>query len=137
MGFKVYKLDTSNLAAWDATPIPDNDLFTFTQRLNSMIDAVKPDRTALDVVTEVMLKMGVPLDIPVTPVAVNDKTAYAVGDFLLLVCLDSGITAECMEALADYAPGKIVMADSCFADSIVMSNAYYILRDRGIELKLV
>ena len=78
-----------------------------------------------------------PLDTPVSPVDVNGKTAYAVGDFLLLVCLAGGITAEDIEAIADYAPGKIVMADSCFADSVVMSNAYYILRDRGIELKLV
>ena len=137
VGFKVYKLDTSNLVEWDAAPIPDHDLFTFTQRLNGMIDAVKPDRTDFDVVAEVMLKMGVPLDTPVSPVDVNGKTAYAVGDFLLLVCLAGGITAEDIEVTADYAPGKIVMADSCFADSVVMSNAYYILRDRGIELKLV
>lgn len=137
VGFKVYKLDTSNLAEWDAAPIPDHDLFTFTQRLNGMIDAVKPDRTDLDVVAEVMLKMGVLLDTSVSPVDVNGKTAYAVGDFLLLVCLAGGVTAEDIESIADYAPGKIVMADSCFADSVVMSNAYYILRDRGIELKLV
>lgn len=137
VGFKVYKLDTSNLAEWDATPLPDHDLFTFTKRLNGMIDAVKPDRTDFDVVAEVMLKMGVPLDTPVSPVDVNGKTAYAVGDFLLLVCLAGGVTAEDIESIADYAPGKIVMADSCFADSVVMSNAYYILRDRGVELKLV
>ena len=137
IGFKVYKLDTSNLTEWDASPIPDHDLLTFTQRLNGMIDTMKSDRTDLDVVTEVMLKMGVPLDIPVTSVDVNGKAAYAVGDFLLLVCLAGSITAEDIEAIADYAPGKIVMADSCFADSVVMSNAYYILRDRGIELKLV
>lgn len=137
VGFQVYKLDTSNLTEWDATPIPDHDLFTFTQRLNSMIDTIKPDRTEQDVVSEIMLKMGVPLDVPVAAVEVNGKRAYAVGDFLLLICLAEGITAEDIEVIADYAPGKIVMADSCFADSVVMSNAYYILRDRGIELKLV
>ena len=42
-----------------------------------------------------------------------------------------------IEEMADYAPGQIILAEHSMADDSTMSNAYYILRDRNIELKLV
>lgn len=137
VGFKVFKLDTSNLKTWDSTPIGDNQLNLFYERLNSMIDTVKDDRTDMDVVYEVMLKMGITLDTPVTYIEVNGKIVYIVGEFLLMVCLASNITAEDMEGMAAYAPAKIVCAESGFADDSALSNAHYILKDKNIELKLV
>lgn len=139
-GFKVFKLDTSNLKTWDGTPVGEEDLPTLFGRLNGMIDRIKPDRTDLDMVYEVMLKLGVPLTFPVLPVEISPggKRAYSIGeDALLLVCLVEGISSEDVEAVADYAPAKIILAKSSLADDTAMSNAYYILRDRGIELKLV
>ena len=137
-GFKVYKLDTSNLYEWDGTPIPNNDISLFYNRLNSMVDSIKPDRTDMDVVCEVMLKMGVTLETPVIPMEINGKKAYSVGeDCLLLVCLSNGIGAEDITAMAEYTPAKIICAEQGFADDSALSNAHYILRDKGIELKLV
>lgn len=136
-GFKVFKLDSSNLKTWDGTPV-SGDQHELVTRLNSMIDRVKPDRSDLDMVYEVMLKMGVPLTYSVTSVDIGGKTAYSVReDCLLLICLENGITAEMVEQMADYAPAKIILAESGLADNTAMSNAHYILRDRGIELKLV
>lgn len=137
VGFKVFKLDTSNLKIWDNTPIADTQIDLFYKRMNDMIDSIKDDRTDMDVVYEVMLKMGVPLDIPVTYTEINDKIAYVVGDMLLLVCLANNITAEDIEKMADFAPAKIVCAEQDFADDSALSNAHYILKDKEIELKLV
>ena len=137
VGFKVFKLDTSNLKTWDSTPLNDTQIDMFYERLNSMIDSVKDDRTDMDVVYEVMLKMGVPLDVEVQYMEINDKIAYIVGDFILMICLADKITAEDIEAMAQYAPAKIVCAESGFADDSALSNAHYILKDRAIELKLV
>ena len=137
IGFKVFKLDTSNLKTWDNTPIEEHQIDLFYERLNSMIDTVKDDRTDMDVVYEVMLKMGIPLDVPVTYIEVNDKIVYIVGEFLLMVCLANKITAEDIEGMAAYAPAKIICAEAGFADDSALSNAHYILRDRSIELKLV
>lgn len=136
-GFKVFKLDTSNLVTWDSAPIENHDIMTLLNRLNAMTNSVKPDRTDMDVVAEIMLKMGVPLDIPVTKIDVNGKAAYAVGDYLLLICLAENVTAEDMEKLCDLAPGKLVIAESSFADTSAMRNANYIVRDRSVSLKLV
>ena len=137
VGFKVFKLDDSNLKTWDNTPIQDTQIDLFYERLNAMIDTVKDDRTDMDVVYEVMLKMGIPLDVEVQYMEINDKIAYIVGDFILMICLADKITAEDIEAMAQYAPAKIICAEAGFADDSALSNAHYILKDRAIELKLV
>ena len=141
VGFRVFKLDTSNLKTWDATPIDPkvgDVIGELADRMNAMIHRVKPDRSDLDMVFEVMLKLGVPLDFPVSPVSLSGKTAYSVGeDCLLLVCLAPDVQPEDVELMAEYAPAKAVISRDSFADDTAMSNAFYILRDRGVELKLV
>lgn len=136
-GFKVFRLDSSNLKIWDSTPFPEDDLLSVSNRLHSMIDRVKSDRTDLDVVYEIMLKLGVPLTYNVSPVDISGKTAWSVGDFLLLICLSDGLTVEMIEEMAGYAPGQIILAEHSLPDDSAMSNAHYILRDRNIALKLV
>lgn len=138
VGFRVFKLDTSNLETWDATPIEDEQLDLLYHRMNTMIHRVKPERTDLDMIYEIMLKLGVPLTYSVTPFSINNKTIYGVGnDCLLLVCLAEDVQPEDVEQMTEYAPAKIIISRDSFADDTAMANAYYILRDHGIELKLV
>lgn len=138
-GFKVFKLDTSNLAQWDNTPLEEaGALFA---RLHEIEQSVKPDRTAIDVVYEVMLKLGIPLDYPIQELQVNDKKAYSIGtNCLVLVCIDygqGGITPEDIEEMCKYLPAKIVSTQQAFKDDVALSNAHYILKDRNIEIKLL
>lgn len=138
VGFRVFKLDSSNLQTWDATPVDELRMEDLLNRMNTMINRVKADRSDLDMVCEVMLKLGVPLTYSVNKMAVNSKVAYTVGDdCLLLVCLAADITPEDVEAMAEYVPAKVIISRDSFANDTAMANAYYILRDRGIELKLV
>jgi adenine-specific DNA-methyltransferase len=139
IGFKVFKLDTSNLAKWDSSPLENaGALF---QRLDAIENSIKSDRTELDVVYEVMLKLGIPLDYKVIPIEINDKKAYSIGeDCLVLVCLDygkDGITPEDIEAMCELVPAKIVSSEQAFKDDTALSNAHYILKDKGIEMKLL
>lgn len=137
-GFRVFKLDTSNLKTWDSTPIEDEQLELLYDRMNGMIHRVKPDRSDMDMVSEIMLKLGVPLIYSVAAVDVNGKTAYTVGDdCLLLICLAENVQPADVDAMAEYAPAKLIISRDSFADDTAMANAYYILRDKGIELKLV
>ena len=139
IGFKVFKLDTSNLAKWDSTPTQDEQIVA--QRFSLLNETIKPDRNDLDVVYEVMLKMGIPLDYKVIPTEINDKKAYSIGeDCLVLVCLDygkDGITPEDIEAMCEFVPAKIVSSEQAFKDDTALSNAHYILKDKGIEMKLL
>lgn len=137
-GFRVFKLDTSNLKTWDATPIEDEQLDLLYQRMNAMVHRVKPERSDLDMVYEIMLKLGVPLTYSVHAIDVGGKTAYAVGDdYLLLVCLAENVQPEDVEQMTEYAPAKVIISRDSFADDTAMANAHYILRDHQIELKLV
>ena len=137
-GFKVFKLDTSNIKLWDGTPVAEEDVQIMLDRMNDMIDSIKDDRTDMDVVYEIMLKMGVPLTYPVQPLEIDGVKAYSVGeDGLLMICLDAGITTETIEQMADYVPAKIIIAENCFSDVSAMRNAHYVLQDRKIELKLI
>ena len=138
-GFKVLKLDTSNLVKWDDTPTDsEEDLF---KRMDSVVKSLKNDRSELDVVFEVMLKLGIPPTYKVNEINVNGRKVYSIGDDgLVLICLDSangGITPEDISAMCDLAPAKIVAAEEAFKDDIALSNAYYISKDKGIEIELL
>ena len=138
VGFKVFKLDTSNLKTWDSTPITEDDMQILFDRMNGMIHRVKSDRSDMDMIYEIMLKLGVPLTYSVSQIEVNGKTAYTVGDdCLLLICLADDVQPADVEAMAEYAPAKLIIARDSFKNDTAMANAHYILRDRRIELKLV
>ena len=145
VGFRVLKLDTSNLAAWDATPIKDGNAQTLWDRIDTLEKTIKPNRSHMDIVFEIMLKMGVHLDYVVSEITAGSKKCYSIGeksletseDCLLLICLDKWITPEDITAFCDLAPAKIIAAEEAFEDDTVLSNAHYILRDRDIEMKLI
>lgn len=138
VGFRVFKLDSSNLKEWNATPITGEQVELLTDRMNEMTQRVKPDRTDMDMVCEIMLKLGVPLTYAVDKLDIGGKAVYTVGDdSLLLICLAPDVVPEDIETMADYAPAKVIISRESFSDDTAMANAYYILRDRGIELKLM
>lgn len=140
-GFKVLKLDSSNLAKWDDTPIENNDMADLFTRMDSMDETIKKDRADLDVVFEVMLKIGIPLTYSVNEITVGSRKVYSIGDDgLVLICLDKsngGITPEDITAMCDLTPAKIIAAEEAFIDDIALSNAYYISKDKGIEIELL
>jgi len=138
VGFRVFKLDSSNLSVWDSSPIMDDEHGEeiLLQRLLDHLDILKRDRTDEDVVFEVMLKLGQDLCEVVTPLDVNGKTVYGVGaDVTFIVCLAEGITVKDAEAMAEYAPGRIVFADRCFTSTEQKANVRLTLRDKGVTIK--
>lgn len=138
IGFKVFKLDSSNLKTWDNTPVTAEQMDLLYERMNNMIHRVKSDRSDLDMVCEIMLKLGVPLTYSITAVEINGKTAYSIGDdCLLLICLAEDVQPEDVEQMAEYAPAKLIISRESFVDDTAMANAHYILKDHGVELKLV
>lgn len=138
IGFKVFKLDSSNLKTWDNTPVTAEQMDLLYERMNNMIHRVKSDRSDLDMVCEIMLKLGVPLTYSITAVEINGKTAYSIGDdCLLLICLAPDVQPEDVEQMAEYAPAKLIISRESFVDDTAMANAHYILKDHGVELKLV
>lgn len=137
VGFKVFKLDSSNLKVWDDTPIPDGDVEALMGRLADHIDGLKHDRNEIDFVYEILLKMGYPLTADITAYDADGIIVYSVDENSMLICLHPGVTAELIERLAELVPQKIVVTENCFANNSDMSNAHYLLENRNIELKII
>lgn len=137
IGFKVFKLESSNMKLWDDTPIEGGDVDTLLDRIAGHIDGLKADRSDEDLVYEIMLKMGYELTCDVTVLDVSGLIVYSVAGGKMLICLQPGIAAEHIEQMAALIPQKIVIAENALADNSAMSNAFYLLENKGIELKVV
>ena len=137
VGFKVFKLDSSNLKIWDDTPIEDGDVATLFDRIDGHIDGLKPDRSDEDLIYEILLKMGYPLTADLAAVDVGGLNVYKMAGGEMLICLQAGVTADHIEQMAALSPKKIVLAGRSLADSSAKANAFYLLENRGIELKTI
>jgi adenine-specific DNA-methyltransferase len=136
-GFRVFKLDTSNIRAWNPDPA-DLD-----QTLLSHQDHLVEGRTETDVLYELLLKLGLDLCVPIAQRSLAGKTAHAVGGGVLMACLATEITATEVEAVAqglvawrqELAPAgdtTCVFRDSAFADDVAKTNMAAILAQNGM-----
>jgi adenine-specific DNA-methyltransferase len=138
IGFRVFKLDESNFKIWDNTPIKDGNLTELERRLRGMLEVIKDDRTNLDVVYEVMLKLGQDLCEDIVELDINGKTVYGVGaDVTFIVCLAEHITPEDAEGMAEYAPGRIIFSEQCFDNTTDKSNVKLTMRNNGINMRML
>lgn len=138
LGFRVFKLDSSNIRAWE----PDRD--NLAQSLLDAADHLKPDRSEQDILFELLLKLGLDLTVPIEQKTIAGKTVHSIGAGVLLVCLAPQIAASEVEPLAlglvdwhrQLAPvgdSQLVFRDSAFADDIAKTNLTAILQQYGLE----
>ncbi|GAB0057108.1 hypothetical protein SIID45300_01429 [Candidatus Magnetaquicoccaceae bacterium FCR-1] len=131
-GFRVFKLDTSNLKPWD--PNPEN----LNRTLLDQSDHILPDRSEQDLLFELLLKLGQELTAPLTTRILAGKTVHAIGSGVLIVCLDREITRDQAEPLAlemlawrrELAPTDattFVFRDAAFVDDVAKTNLAAIL----------
>ncbi len=135
VGFKAFELDTSNLKTWDGSPVDEQ--IEIIDRMNDMLERIKPDRTDMDMVYEIMLKTGKDLTETITTFEVDGKTAYEIGDGSMVICLAKDLMPEILEKICERKPSKLIIGKDGLKDDTAMSNALYICQDRDIELKLV
>ena len=133
IGFKVLKLDTSNIRKWQ----PDYD--NLEQSLLDYVDNYMEGRTELDVVYEIMLKYGLDLTYPVDEFTLAQKKVYSIGFGMLMICLDDEITTEVakgiLEKVKELAPEstRVVFKDNGFKTDSNKTNIKEILKSGGIE----
>lgn len=136
-GFKVLKLEKSNLRAWNADPGNiENDLLANAEH-------ILPGRTEEDILYELLLKLGLDLCVPIEGRQIAGKTVHAIGGGALIACLADGLTRDVVEALSagivawwkELAPAvetRVVFKDSGFADDVAKTNMAAILNQNGI-----
>lgn len=117
-GFRVLKLDSSNMQ--DVYYNPQKISQTL---LDATIDNVKPDRSPLDLLFQVMLELGVPLSAKIEEHAINGKTYFAVNGNDVIACFDDNIDNDVITAIAKQQPLYAVFKDKSFAsDSVAINN---------------
>ena len=137
-GFRVFKLDSSNIHAWE----PDRD--NLSQSLFDAAEHLKTDRSEQDILFELLLKLGLDLTVPIEQKTISGKTVHSIGSGTLLTCLAPQISNDEAESLAlgivewhkhtlPAGETQVVFRDSAFADDVGKTNLTAILQQNGLE----
>ena len=137
-GFRVFKLDSSNIRAWNPTTADlEADLLAHQ-------DHLVEGRNESDILYELLLKLGLDLCVPIEQRTVAGKNVRSVGAGVLMACLAPKISLEDVEPLAQgivawhqkLTPAgdtTCVFRDSAFADDVAKTNLAAILEQHGIR----
>lgn len=127
IGFKVFKLDSTNVNEWDSNMKLDEK--ELAMRLGEVF---KEGRSKEDILYEIMLKYGV-FDKQVEEINVNGKTMYRVGKRYMIVCLEDSVTSEDVKAIGELSPRTVIFNEAGFNNDNDKINAVYNLEKTGVE----
>ncbi len=117
IGFRVLKLDSSNME--DVYYTPDdfnaNNLFT-------LADNIKPDRTSEDLLFQVMLDLGIELSAKIEKTEIAGKEVWCVDGGYLMACFDREVNEATITEIAKQKPVYFVMRDASAANDNVLDN---------------
>lgn len=122
-GFRVLKLDSSNM----------NDVFynpgSMTQSLlEDTVDNIKPGRTSLDLLFQVMLELGIELSAKITEKEIHGKKYYQVNDNDVVACFDDNLDNDLLTEIAKLQPLYAVFKDASFNNDSVHINCVQIFK---------
>lgn len=123
IGFRVLKLDSSNMEDVFYTPedFDAKDIFT-------TVDNVKPDRTPLDLLFQVMPELNIELSAKIETKEVNGKKVFFVDGNYLIATFDTEVNESTVTELAKMKPQYFVMRDASAANDNVLDNFEQIFR---------
>lgn len=133
IGFKVFKLDSSNIKEWNPGKYEDIQM-AIEDSLNPYVEG----RTEEDIIYEMMLKMGVNLTYPIEEHKVNGKTIYSIGFGSLMICLskdiDLTVAQKMIELKKEYDPEiwRVIFRDDGFNSDMDKTNVKETLKAAGL-----
>ena len=130
-GFRVFKLAESNFQGWETGKSADAN--ALGEQLRMHIDHVRHGRRDEDILSELLLKSGFPLTVPVAKMRLAGKTVFSIGGGVFLVCLDRALNLEVIRAMAELKPSRVVCLDAGFAgDDQLKVNAVQTFKIKGV-----
>lgn len=123
IGFRVLKLDSSNMEDVFYTPedFDAKDIFT-------SVDNVKPDRTPLDLLFQVLPELNIELSAKIEEREVNGKKVFFVDGNYLIATFDTEVNESTVTEIATMKPQYFVMRDASAANDNVLDNFEQIFR---------
>lgn len=107
--FRVYKIDSSNMNDVYYKP---NDISQ--GQLDMFESNIKEDRTSEDLLTQVILDLGLTLDLKIEERNILNNKVYFVDDNSLIACFDNKIDINIIDEICKYKPLKVVFKDASF-----------------------
>src|SRR5690606_35249224 len=130
-GFRVYRLDDSNMQ--DVYYKPQE----YTQaNLELFADNVKSDRTADDLLAQVMLDWGLPLSLKIERLEIAGKEVFRVAENSLYACFDKGLDEAFAKEIAKDKPLRVVFRDNGFKDDTAKVNVKQLLKQLSPETEM-
>ena len=132
-GVRVFKLDSSNFTAWNSDPTKSEaDLL---DRLDQLADHTVPGRSEMDILWEILLKMGLPLDLKLERFALKGAEFIGVADRTRVVSTQPAIPTAALEALLEQEvpPAELVVLDSAFENDTARANIATLYKQRKDE----
>lgn len=130
-GFRVLKVDSSNVKDVYYTPDAIDQA-----ELALQVDHIKEDRSAEDLLFQIMLEWGLDLSLPVSIESIESKTVYWVADNGIAACFDNQIEDSFVKTLAERAPLRVVFKDSCFETDATKINVTEIFKHLSPETEI-
>jgi adenine-specific DNA-methyltransferase len=123
IGFRVFKVDTSNMKDVYYTPdeLQQGNLDLFKNH-------IKPDRRPEDLLFQVFIDWGLDLTLPIAKETIDGKTVFLVDGNALIACFDAGINEELVKKLATHKPLRVVFRDDAFGSDSVKINVEQIFK---------
>lgn len=123
IGFRVLKLDSSNMEDVFYTP-EDFD----AKNIFTTVDNVKPDRTPLDLLFQVLPELDIELSAKIEEKEVNGKKVFFVDGNYLIATFDTDVNESTVTEIAKMNPQYFVMRDASAANDNVLDNFEQIFR---------
>lgn len=114
-GFRVVKLDSSNMEDVYYTPADFNDRDLFEEN-------IKSDRTDEDLLFQSMIELGIELSAKIEKKSIAGKSVWNVSDGYLLACFDEEVNETTITEIAKQHPYYFIMRDSSLANDNVADN---------------
>ena len=108
-GFRVYKIDSSNMKDVYYKPSELNQ-----EQLNLFETNIKEDRTSEDLLTQVILDLGLTLDLKIEEKNILGNKVYFVDSNSLIACFDENLDINIVDEICEHNPLKVVFKDSSF-----------------------
>jgi adenine-specific DNA-methyltransferase len=112
IGFRVFKIEESNM----------KDVYYSAEEysqetIEGLVDNVKEDRTDIDLLYQVILDWGLPLDREHEIEEIDSFTIHIIDQNSLIACFESNIPDNVMRKIAEKKPLRAVFRDGSFRDS--------------------
>lgn len=131
LGVRVYKVDTSNMKDVYYEPSKLNQT-----QLNMFESNIKEDRTSEDLLTQVILDLGLTLDLRIEEKNILNNKVYFVAGNSLVACFDNEINIDILNEICEVKPLKVVFRESSFRNDSDKINAYERIKKLSPETEI-